>query len=294
MCDRVSLLLMLDGLDAGLAAKGDGSSSTPGAVTSVLDWVEALYRAGTDAQAETFARQLTELPWERVRTLPVDHQSKPEANRNRTVGVVVTRIKSEELLQAPAAHGRPDELLLMALMKALATWCDTDVALVDVLGHGRRLPVGVDVSRSVGMFLTYSPVLLDVVAGARPDRLLGQLRRQLDRAWRSDLVRYYGADEIAAPVRALPPAQVLFNYVGRTIAADAEAGLAAADEDRGPESDPGGRRDHQLAVKAELLDDDTFELSFVYSSAVHDGPTIEHLAKLAREALLELTGESSA
>ena len=33
-------------------------------------------------------------------------------------------------------------------------------------------------------------------------------------------------------------------------------------------------------MKAELVDDDTFELSFVYSRALHDATTIEQLAKL--------------
>ncbi|MCP5032360.1 MAG: acyltransferase domain-containing protein, partial [Actinomycetia bacterium] len=287
MCDRVSLLLMIDGLDATLVDGPAPASS----VTSVLDWVDALHHAGTEPAARAYVAALTSRPWDRVRPLPVDRDAGPDTNRNKTVGVVTTPVASAELMAATATSDhRPDELLLLALMRALATWSGADAALVDVLGHGRRLPLEVDVSRSVGMFLSYSPVFVEFASGASDSATLVEgLRTELAANWRFDPVRSYGLGEIGGPVRLLPRAQVLFNFVGRAIATDDNALLAAVHDERGPESDPGGKRDHPLAVKAELIDDNTYELSFVYSTTIHDDATIEHLAKLTGEALIELT-----
>jgi hypothetical protein len=210
------------------------------------------------------------------------------------VGVVTIPIPSADLMAATVGSDRrPDELVLLALMRALANWSGGDTALVDVLGHGRRLPLDLDVSRSVGMFLSYSPVLIDfgpsADLSARPlAELIDQLRAELAHNWRLDPVRCYAGPEVGDPIRQLPRAQVLFNFVGRAIATDEAAMLAPGHEDRGPESDPGGQRDHPLAVKAEMIDDDTFEVSFVYSTALHDAQTVEQLAKATGEALIEL------
>ena len=293
MSDRVSLLLLIDALEAALSEPAaGGSAATVTKATSVLSWVEALRRAGSDEQATAYVERLRAQPWERVRALPTDRAADLGANRNETVGVVVTAVAGTDMVARGSMSGaRPDELILLGLAKALAAWSETDVALVELLGHGRRLPVSVDVSRSVGMFLTYSPVLVDFGQEQGPERLLVLLREAIADGWRFDPVRYYGASDLAATLRALPRSSVLFNYVGRAIATDATAGLATATEDRGPESDPGGRRDHALAVKAEMVNDETFELSFVYSKAIHDEATIERLAKATTEALIGLAAE---
>jgi acyl transferase domain-containing protein len=296
MADRVSFLLMIDGLEASLggparstgggAAANAASSIAP--VTSVLDWIEALVRAGTSPEGEAYATEVLGRPWDRVRPLPVDRPADPAANRNETVGVVVEPVPAAAVTGA-GSDARPDELFLLALAQALAQWSETDAALVEVLGHGRRLPLDVDVSRSVGMFLTYSPVVLDLADPGGLEALIGQVRHELAGSWRFDPVRCYATTEIGTELDRLPRAQVLYNYLGRAIATDDTALLSSATEDRGPESDPGGQRDHPLAVRAELVDDETFELSFVYSTAFHDAATIELLAKATREALLELT-----
>ena len=60
-------------------------------------------------------------------------------------------------------------------------------------------------------------------------------------------------------------------------------------DDRGRDTDPEGVRDHLLSVMAEIIDDETIELVFVYSQATHDRPEIEELATLVVASLEQST-----
>jgi non-ribosomal peptide synthase protein (TIGR01720 family) len=209
-------------------------------------------------------------------------------NRNSDAAVVEVQVSSEQLAVVAARTGaRPDEAALLALARAVAQWTDADAALIDVLGHGRRLPIGVDVSRSVGMFITYSPVVL-AGTGGKIDSSLERLRSDLENGWTFDALRLYGPPEVRATMDELPRADVLFNYVGRAIATDDDGILVATDEARGLETDPSGRRDHLLAVRADLLDDDGLKLVFVYSTALHAAATIQGLAQRTVDCLNDL------
>ncbi len=291
MCDRVSLLLMMDNLDATLLALGAGEElGAPQPVTSVLDWVEAQAEAGANADELGLTAHWADRPWDLVQPIPVDRTTADKDNRNDSVDVVEIEIAANEMAgSAGETDARPDEIALLALMKAVASWGHQKVTMVDVLGHGRRLPVPVEVSRSVGMFITYSPVVLDHrVDGVAAE--LESLRGDLEHGWSFDVLRYCGTPEVQARFSELPKAEVLFNFVGKAVATDDDALLTATDEARGPESDKSGKRAHLLAVRADVLDDDGLKLVFVYSNRIHEKATVEQLAKMTGEFIREFRG----
>ena len=291
--DRVSLLLMLDALDADLRALAAGVDlPTTSQAVSFLDWVDAQIAAvATDEEAsvDRWCRR----PWDRVVTLPVDRSAVGGENRNDAASAVVIRTPvgpdgrgdgaATEGDDARGNDARLDEHILDALAAAVAEWSGSDVAYVDVLGHGRRLPVAVDVSRSVGMFITYSPVLVDVRADDA--ERLGDLRSDLDRGWSFDVLRHHGTQATQERLAPLPRAEVLYNFVGRPVASDPSALLVTVDEPKGVETDPSGRRDHLLAVRAEVVGDREVELVFVFSTRHHERSTIEAVAERTRELL---------
>jgi nonribosomal peptide synthetase CepA len=135
--------------------------------------------------------------------------------------------------RAPVAfHCGVHEVLLAGLAGAVARWRGGDTVLVDVESHGRHPVDGMDLSRTVGWFTSAHPVRLEVAGIDLADALAGgpaaghllKVVKEQSRAVPGDglgygLLRYLNA--MTSPeLRALPSAQIGFNYMGRFVAAD--------------------------------------------------------------------------
>lgn len=280
--DRMSLLLMLDNLDqlyADLAA-GKTEVEPPLATVSYGRWIEALRAyAGSDAGSEQ-ARAWLAKDWQAVKPLPSDHPSGSGANINANAsGVRVTLEGDKAVRLLRHDSGRADELVLLALGRAFAGWSGSDSALIESLSHGRRLS-GLDVSRSIGCFLTYQPVLIDGREHVATDEAISGMRAQLEEAWSFDALRFYAPeDALRAEMDALPRAEILYNFVGRPIESKTAAALQVVEEDRGRDTPEDGVRDHMIAVMAEVIGDATIALTFVYATTLHEQATIEGLGR---------------
>lgn len=286
--DRISLLLIIDSLAADLRALSNGRPLPPlRTERSFLDWVAAQAQA-VEAQPDLLDHWVDQ-PWDRLLPIPLDHPESRSENRNDSVAVLTTTIT--DLPTGPDFEdARPDELILLGLANAVARWSGGEVALIDVMGHGRRLPVDVDVTRAVGMFITYSPTIVDVATTSVADQVAA-VRTGLEYGWSFDPLIVNGLSDAQAALAERPRAEVLFNFVGRAIAADGDAILTATDEPSGAEVDPAGRRDHPVAVRADVADDNSVKLVFVYSTRLHEHATIETLVRLTIEALVDLGTE---
>ncbi|MGI9504073.1 MAG: condensation domain-containing protein, partial [Geminicoccaceae bacterium] len=194
-------------------------------------------------------------------------------------GVRVTLEGEKATLVLRHDSGRADELVLLALGRAFAGWSGTDCALIESLSHGRRLS-GLDVSRSIGCFLTYQPVLIDGRDYVTAAEAVSGIRAQLEEAWSFDALRFYAPEDgLRADMEALPKAEILYNFVGRPIESKPAAALKVVDEDRGRDTPEDGVRDHKIAVMAEVIGDATIALTFVYATALHERATIEALGR---------------
>ena len=285
MSDRVSLLLLIDALGDDLAALAAGKPVRSTPATSVLAWRDQLADAASDADTGLAVATRVGRPWDRYRPLSVDRVITPDANRNDTASVVTVEVPAGRLPGGGTNEVRLDEVVLSALAHAVAEWSGSDTALIDVLGFGRRLPLTADVTGSVGMFITYSPVFADVAGVSDPAASVPALRDELASAWRLDLARTDGSEDVRNALADLPRPQVLFNFVGRPVTAAPDAFLRSAPESTGPESDVDGRRDHLIAVRADVTDAGTLVLVFVYSRAAHDAASVEVLAKRTEDKI---------
>ncbi|MBC3840984.1 hypothetical protein GXW82_13995 [Streptacidiphilus sp. 4-A2] len=129
-------------------------------------------------------------------------------------------------------HGEVDQVLLTALVTAVAAWRAerggaARTLLADLERHGRTDLGGADLSRTVGWFTAIHPVRLDLGAldpaavlrgGAAADRALKAVKEQL-RARPGDelgygLLRYLNPDAEPLLAAAGTP-QLAFNYLGR-------------------------------------------------------------------------------
>jgi non-ribosomal peptide synthase protein (TIGR01720 family) len=183
---------------------------------------------------------------------------------------------------------------LTALAQTLAHWTGVSTLVVDLEGHGREEIVeGVDLSRTVGWFTTIFPVLLQLEPAATPAEALKSVKEQLrcipQRGIGYGVLRYLSQDkEISEKLRALPQAEVCFNYLG-----DGDQGLSEArlfsrtQEASGPHRSRQGRRRYLLEINARLVGGQ-LQLDWTYSECIHRRDTIAGLAQGFIQALRTL------
>jgi amino acid adenylation domain-containing protein/non-ribosomal peptide synthase protein (TIGR01720 family) len=296
--DGVSWRVLLEDLATAYdQAKRGELARLPDKTASFKQWAERLQAA---ANEEPFAKEASfwlDLPWTRALPPPVDD---PAAGRLEDTAASVTAALDEaetrDLLAAAAEGGRAqiEEILLAALVSALASWSGAGVAAVEVEGHGREELGGeeLDVSRTVGWFTSAYPVVVELAPNAAPAEALGAVKAQLRRMPRRGLpygvVRELGAGPIAERLRTLPSPAIAFNYLGQwdaTLGQGARFSLAA--ESSGRERDPDNEMPYELSVDAAVYGG-RFEASFVYGGARYRRETVEALGGRFRDALVGL------
>jgi microcystin synthetase protein McyA len=174
------------------------------------------------------------------------------------------------------------ELLLTALAMTLKRWIGHGPLLVDLEGHGREeILEGEDVSRTIGWFTTIFPVALNVFGTDLPAavrRVREQLRGVPNRGIGYGLLRYGGSEDAARKLRALPQAEVSFNYLGQLDnVLPAPDAFNLARESAGPLHDPRAPRSYLLEVGAQVVAGE-LRVDWTYGDGVHRQATIEALA----------------
>ncbi|MBE4753761.1 AMP-binding protein, partial [Corallococcus sp. ZKHCc1 1396] len=156
--------------------------------------------------------------------------------------------------------------------------------LVHLEGHGREeLFDDVDVSRTIGWFTSFTPVLLPVSASGSVGDGLRSVRDSLrllpHRGLGFGLLKWLGPTELAQQLQALPVPQVAFNYLGQFDAAAASSRLfTLTSESSGALVSPSGTRQHVLEINGSVFQG-SLRLSFGYSTHLHHAATIETLAQ---------------
>ena len=221
------------------------------------------------------------------------------------------------LTTVPAAfHGRVNDVLLTALVVAVAGWRrrrahgkgTSNAVLIELEGHGReqQLFEGVDLSRTVGWFTSLFPVRLDAGAldleeaweggaalGQAFKRIKEQLRALPDGGLGYGLLRHLNP-ETAPALAGLASPQIGFNYLGR-FARDQAADwqIAPEAEALGGGIDAGMPLAHILEVNALTLEQsDGPQLSATWSwpSALLSEEAVRDLAQGWFGALEALVG----
>ncbi|HNP74725.1 MAG TPA: condensation domain-containing protein, partial [Kouleothrix sp.] len=223
-----------------------------------------------------------------VAPLPRDFAAGDELNTEASARSVTLALDADEtraLLQdVPEVYRTQiSHALLAALAQACAAWSGAPVLLADVEGHGRAVPFNeIDLSRTVGWFTAIFPALIDIGQASDPGALLRAAKEQLLRVPNDGagygVLRYLN-DQAGAELRALPQAEISFNYLGQldqTLAGAALFGLAH--EPTGPAESPRGRRRYLIDVRAMVVGG-RLQAEWVYSAQLHQHATIERLAQ---------------
>ena len=261
----------------------------PEKTTSFRHWAERLqgYAAGAEAAAELdYWREVMSVP---VMPLPRDHERDISSNTRESADEVVVQL-SKPMTQAlltsvpEAYHTQINDVLLAALMRCISNWTGHDIMRIVLEGHGREeLFDDVDLSRTVGVFTSFFPVVLSRTPGDRRGDTLKRVKEQLraapQRGIRFGLLKYLSplVGE-RNPLKREPAAEISFNYLGRF---DGESrnsvftGLAT--ESAGVTQSPAGMRRYTLEING-IVNESQLELSWNFSTNLHDRKTIAAVA----------------
>ena len=284
--DGVSWRILLTDLETAYTQISRGQAVLlPRKTTSFKSWAERL--AG---HAEELRRELVYwLSGSRMQAarLPFDGGGNHDgAWSPATLSVSLSAEETRRLVQEVPAASRAhvQEVLLAALALALRRWTGKDALLIDMEGHGREEVFGdVDLTRTVGWFTTLFPLLVDLQGESEPGAVLARVQSQVravpGRGFGYGVLRYLSPDpEVAERLAVLPPAQVVFNYLGRFDGvAETSSLFHLAPESTGPASSPRLKRKHLLEVGA-WVGGGRLEVSFTYLETAHRAATIETLA----------------
>jgi non-ribosomal peptide synthase protein (TIGR01720 family) len=257
----------------------------PAKSTSYQQWSEAVATYAASAAVQQQMPYWLRAEREQVKPMPRDYDGGENLICNTgMVAVSLSREETEALLQeVPGVyHTQINEVLLSALAVALGQWTRQQLVLVDMEGHG-RLPVSdhVDVSRTVGWFTTIYPVLLEVKGrltevGEVVKQVKEQVRAIPEQGMGYGMLRYLG--QASEQLRALPRAEVIFNYTGQFDQTLSESGLfRVAREERGEGRSGANQRAHLLEVTGGVAGGH-LQLTWCYSEQVHKRETVERVA----------------
>ncbi len=196
----------------------------PAKSTSFKLWSERMLRtAGSEEVKKDLNYWLTK-PRLDVGPLPRDHYE--GLNVESSAGTISTSLSVEEttalLREVPMAYqSEITDALLTALLWSISRWTGQRAVFVDLESHGRAdTLLGEDLSRTVGRMTYRAPAWLEMNGSEDPGDVLKSVKEQLrhfrDVSVSYGLLRYLNAnvDEVKQ-LRALPPAEVYFNYVGQ-------------------------------------------------------------------------------
>jgi non-ribosomal peptide synthase protein (TIGR01720 family) len=295
--DGVSWRILLEDLESAYSQLQSGEAvRLPPKTTSFRQWAWRLEEHARSRAVEEEMPYWLDRRRAAVTRLPVDRQRGfNPASLARIVQVSLDPERTRDLLRRVPETFRTqvNDVLLTALARALSDWTGARRLLVDLEGHGREEIAGdLDVSRTVGWFTTLFPVLLEIDPAETPVETLKSVKEQLRLITGAGLgyglLRYLKGPEVAEPLRALPQAEVSFNYLGQVDHVLPEASpFARAQEATGPARSPSQPRSHLLDVDG-IVVGERLQVNWTYGEGIHDRATVERLAGRFMEELRTL------
>ncbi|HKQ08248.1 MAG TPA: amino acid adenylation domain-containing protein [Blastocatellia bacterium] len=287
--DVVSWHVLLDDLQTGYGQLAGGQPVTlPVKTASYRQWAEQLTEYAQSPEVRRQGDYWLSGADEPVAMLPAELNGGVNSEGSTCAVTVLLDAQATEALlrEVPGVYRvQVEDILLTALVQAVACWTGSSRLLVDLESHGRHdLLPGVDISRTVGWFTTRFPVLLDAGDSPAPGAALRSIKEQLRRLPQHGtgygLLRYLSGDAaVAARLRACQQAQISFNYVGQFDQVFSNSPLfAGMRELRAPNNSPRAARPHLLEVIGHVAEG-RLQFSFRYSQNVHRRVTMERLGE---------------
>ncbi|WP_157162546.1 non-ribosomal peptide synthetase [Cylindrospermum stagnale] len=269
----------------------------PAKTTSFKQWSQRLQEYANSAIVEQEIDYWLMKSREQVSPIPVDYSGGANTEALAcTVSVKLSVAETQVLLkEVPVLYRTQiNDVLLTGLVLAFSQWTEKTSLLINLEGHGREeIFADVNLSRTVGLFSSIFPVLLDLGEVSRPGDALKAIKEQLrsipNRGIGYGVLRYLSNNAVVVnSLGLLPQAEVVFNYLGQFDQTLSESSLLKlSQEPIGPQSSLENNRSYLLSFNSFVVGGQ-LQLNCTYSQAVHCQTTIEALAQEFVEALRSL------
>ncbi len=263
--------------------------------TAFIDWAKKLQNY---AQSEIILSELdywSNQPWSKTCSLPLDYANTQQNNTVGSIARLSVKLNAEEtraLLGSvnEAYNTQINDILLSALVMSLAEWTDNLTVLIDLEGHGREeLFPDVDLSRTVGWFTSLFPVLLQLPEDNQIGSIIKSIKEQLraipNRGIGFGILRYLCQDtNVTDELQTIPTPEIIFNYLGQFDQVQSATDWKSAPESTGSNHSAQLIRNHLLDINS-LVAEGELQITWNYSSNIHNQATVEHLAKSYLQAI---------
>jgi non-ribosomal peptide synthase protein (TIGR01720 family) len=277
----------------------------PAKTTSYKQWAEELqkYAQSIGGKKElTYWLERLECTKNYLHTLPKDFRKGDNTIASAaTISVTLSEKETHSLLQEiPSTYQTQiNDVLLTALVQAFGQWTGNDFILIELEGHGREdIFKNIDLSRTVGWFTSFFPVILNLRKNGQPGEALKTLKEQLrsipDRGFNYGLLYYLNNDpSIRKKLQQFPQVEVRFNYLGRFDRVISDSIFQPAKESTGLNQSPKGHRDCLLEINGAIALN-RLRLDWSYSKTMYRETTIQKLADSYIEKLRSLIAHCQA
>ena len=225
--------------------------------------------------------------------LPADRKDAEDSCKLKhvqSVSATFSKEETEHLLKDTNRAYRTEinDILLTALGLAIGEWTAGEQVLVNLEGHGReKLEGDIDITRTVGWFTTYYPVLLPV----RKDRPLSYSIKSVKETLRQvphkgigyGILKYLGEARIWNKVRP----RINFNYLGQFDEAFVNSIFEMSPLSAGPSVSPEGEQEFDIDISG-IITNRRLEITIRYNSGKYNESTMEAVAALYKRSLLAI------
>ncbi len=285
--DGVSWRILQEDLhSAYLKAVTSQPMQLPAKTSSFKAWSEHLAKY---TRSEVLAAELAHWQSLPAFSLPIDNPTgKNHLEYYQNYTITLNHKETEDLLrEVPVVYNtRINDILLAALLLALAKWSGKSHCLIDLEGHGRAaLFADIDLSRTVGWFTTIHPIALTLPSSSNEDlgAVLKAVKEQL-RATPNEGIGYGLLTQLGGKI--LPKGDILFNYLGQ-FDQGIEADFEFANETTGNNVSLKGKRPYLIDINGAITKG-KLSLNWSYSGDCYLTTTIESLADTYLEYLTAL------
>lgn len=257
--DGISWRILLEDLSTLLKGLRSGNTPhLPAKTTSLAAWSSRIRQErGSVSYWQTWPKGLNGAQLPGAQSIPAEANT---VSQTVSHGITLKAAAVQELTQKAAALYRvgPQEILLTALLRALAGEGLAWEGVIDVESHGREQALfeGADLSRTVGWFTALYPVRFALApeAGAGDDLLA--VKEQLRAVPHGGV--FFDADRVETP-----KTHISFNYLGRFEQALQPPFLNKSSLPNASDRADSTRRRHSLEIDAILLPEG-LQIDFTY------------------------------
>lgn len=308
--DTVSWRILLDDFMAIYRSLQMGQTPRlPAKTTSFKQWAEALTDyANSESLKQEQAFWLNPRRYAAGR-LPIDYLDGTNTKESiEIVKLVLTEGETRALLHlVPKVYKTQiNDILMTALAQALAYWTSNRLVQVDLEGHGREeIGVDIDLSRTVGWFTSFYPLLLDLRSATTLEETLRLVKEQIREVPHRGIgylvLRYLTSDPvIRVQLQAMPKVEVAFNYMGQMPSTSQKQGRPGVSplitesihEQKDSTQSRKGFRQHLIEINGSVRGN-CLQMRWGFSRNLHNRSTVEEVANHFFEALREIIASTT-